>query len=478
LYLQITETKISMKDLITIMRLIGYSFIIGSAIILYFCHYLDSSHFLNSAYSETSEILNLSNEIINSTFPKIITHNNNIYVVWSGNVGHGVNNEIQSEIFLAKSENKGNSFGEFVNLSNNSGSSLNPQSEIASNNIYVVWEDDTLAKTYGQTANTSILLRQSNDDGTTFLPSISLSYINADSSNPDITAINNNSVYVVWQGDLDESSKILYTKNIANKNTEFSEQQIISVNKGDSYEISPHIIISNDTVNIIWNDFNPKERSSQILKRSSIDGGITFGQVIQLSNSSDFSINDINNVYNNNVYIAWQGNIKGQFDIFLSRSSDGGITFSQPINLSNDTGDSINPNLIVSDNNVLVIWNDNSTKKYNVIIKKSSDGGITFSQPINLSNTTNSNSINPQLAATANELYVVWQGNIKGQFDIFLSRSSDGGITFSQPINLSNTTNVNSINPQLAATANELYVVWQEDISGNNQIYFTTVRIS
>ena len=66
------------------------------------------------------------------------------------------------------------------------------------------------------------------------------------------------------------------------------------------------------------------------------------------------------------------------------------------------------------------------------MIKKSSDGGITFSQPINLSNTTNSDSINPQLAATtANELFVVWQGNNKeGQFDIFLSKSSDGGITF------------------------------------------------
>ena len=117
-------------------------------------------------------------------------------------------------------------------------------------------------------------------------------------------------------------------------------------------------------------------------------------------------------------------------------------------------------------------------KSSNVMIKKSSDGGITFSQPINLSNTTNSDSINPQLAATtANELFVVWQGNNKeGQFDIFLSKSSDGGITFSQPINVSNTTNSDSINPQLAATtANELFVVWQEDISENNQIYFTTV---
>ena len=78
-----------------------------------------------------------------------------------------------------------------------------------------------------------------------------------------------------------------------------------------------------------------------------------------------------------------------------------------------------------------------------------------------------------------NNIDIVWQGNNKeGQFDIFLSKSSDGGITFSQPINLSNNTNADSINPQLAATANELFVVWQEDISENNQIYFTTVNVS
>ncbi|MGH9981252.1 MAG: hypothetical protein ACRD6U_06840, partial [Nitrososphaeraceae archaeon] len=289
------------------------SFIISSAIVFYISVLIGyPSQFLNSSYSETSEILNLSNEIINSTFPQIKTHNDNIYVIWSGNVGHGVDSEIQSDIFLAKSENKGNSFGESVNLSNNTGSSLNPQSETSSNNIYVVWEDDTLAKTYGQTANTGILFRQSKDNGTTFLPPISLSSINADSSNPGITAIKNDTVYVVWQDDLDESSKILYKKNISNNNTLFSDQQIISDNQGDNYEISPQIITSNDTVNIIWDDFNLKEGSSHIVKRSSIDGGITFSQPINLSNTTNSnSINPQLAATANELFVVWQEDISG-----------------------------------------------------------------------------------------------------------------------------------------------------------------------
>ena len=347
------------------LKYLELSFIIGFAIILYFVVHPNSLHFPNSAYSETSKILNLSNEIINSTFPQIKTQNNTIYVIWSGNVGHGIDNEMQSDIFITKSENKGDSFGESINLSNNPGSSFNPQTEISSNNIYVVWEDDTLsAKTSDLNSNTSILFRQSKDNASTFLPIVSLSSINADSSNPDITTTkNNNTVYVIWQDNLDESSKILFKKSMFKENTLFSNQQIISDYQGNKFEISPEIITFNDTINIVWNDFNPEEESSHILKRSSSDGGITFGQVIQLSSDSEFAINDeIINAYNNNVYIVWQGNNKeGQFDIFLSKSSDGGITFSQPINLSNDPSNSINPQLAAVQNNLFVIWNDNRT---------------------------------------------------------------------------------------------------------------------
>jgi hypothetical protein len=202
------------------LQYIGLSFIIGSAIILYFYVQRDLSHFLNFAYPETSEILNLSNEIINSTFPQIKTHNNNIYVVWSGNIGHGVDNEIQSDIFFTKSENKGNIFGEPINLSNNPGSSFNQHSEISSNNIYVVWEDDTSAdaETHDLSANTSILFTKSKDNGTTFLPAVPLSSSNADSSNPDITTINGNIVFVVWQDNLDEYSQILFKKSMSNNN--------------------------------------------------------------------------------------------------------------------------------------------------------------------------------------------------------------------------------------------------------------------
>ncbi|MGE3859482.1 MAG: sialidase family protein [Nitrososphaeraceae archaeon] len=464
------------------MRLKSLQFSITCSAIFLYIGIIIGSQFVNLSFAESSKILNLSNGIINSTFPQIKTFNHNfILVFWTGDANHGVNNEIQSDIFLAKSENKGISFKDPINISNNTGSSFNPQSEVSSNIIYVVWEDDTFARSYDLLdTNTSILFKQSKDNGNTFSSPVFLSFNNTDSTNPDITtAVNdNNAVYVVWQDNSDKSSKILFKKNTSNNNnTIFSNQQIISNNEGDNYEISPQIAAYNNTIDVMWNSFNVKDDTSTILIRNSINDGNSFGKTIFLNNndSSKFATNSIIKMYDNDVYVVWQEQIKDQFDVFLTKSSDDGITFNEPINLSDDSGDSINPNLIVLHNNLHVIWNDNNTKKDNIMIKSSSDGGITFNEPINLSTTTNSNSINPQLAATADELFVVWQEQIKDQFDVFLTKSSDDGITFNEPINLSTTTNSNSINPQLAATADELFVVWQEDISGNNQIYFTSI---
>jgi hypothetical protein len=82
------------------------------------------------------------------------------------------------------------------------------------------------------------------------------------------------------------------------------------------------------------------------------------------------------------------------WDIFFVRSSDRGQTFSEPINLSNSTnGTSIGAEVTVHDrdpNNVSVyvtFW-DNKTGENNPYFVSSNDGGIRFSKPIMLNVTT------------------------------------------------------------------------------------------
>ena len=54
------------------------------------------------------------------------------------------------------------------------------------------------------------------------------------------------------------------------------------------------------------------------------------------------------------MYTVWENdtgpNLAG--DIFFKKSIDGGVTFTDPINLSNNTDDSTDPQVTVSGNNV------------------------------------------------------------------------------------------------------------------------------
>ena len=48
-----------------------------------------------------------------------------------------------SDILFAVSNNNGTSFGTPINLSNNTGFSVDPQIAVIGNNVYVTWQDTT-----------------------------------------------------------------------------------------------------------------------------------------------------------------------------------------------------------------------------------------------------------------------------------------------------------------------------------------------
>jgi hypothetical protein len=55
------------------------------------------------------------------------------------------------------------------------------------------------------------------------------------------------------------------------------------------------------------------------------------------------------------------GKVILQGDIFFKKSTDGGATFGDTINISNNAGLSENPQIASSGNNVYVVWKDNTT---------------------------------------------------------------------------------------------------------------------
>ena len=311
------------------------------------------------------------------------------------------------------SNNNGVSFGTPINLSNNTGNSVNQQIATSGNNVYVTWHDDTPA------GDRDIFFAASNNNGTSFGNPINLSNNTGFSVVPQIAAIGNN-VYVTWHDDTPAGN-------------------------------------------------------FDILFASSNNNGTSFGTPINLSNNAGNSVNQQIATSGNNVYVTWHDDTPaGNRDIFFVASNNNGTSFGTPINLSNNAGVSSFPQIATSGNNVYVTWHDNTPAgNRDILFASSNNNGTSLGTPINLSN-NNGNSELPQIAAIGNNVYVTWNDDTPaGNFDILFAVSNNNGTSFGNPINLSNNAGF-SFNQEIAAIGNNVYVTWQDNTPGNDDIFVIT----
>jgi hypothetical protein len=172
---------------------------------------------------------------------------------------------------------------------------------------------------------------------------------------------------------------------------------------------------------------------------------------------------------NNNIYKVWSDNTtSSNNEILFVKSTDGGKSFTDPKNISNNTSESINPAIAVSGNTVYVTWSDNTTSGNNeILFVKSTDAGTNFTDPENISHNAGS-SENPAIAVSGNSVYVAWS-NSASNSEILFIKSTNAGDNFTVPENISNNAGT-SENPVIAVSGNSVYVVWIDTTSGNNQV--------
>jgi hypothetical protein len=187
---------------------------------------------------------------------------------------------------------------------------------------------------------------------------------------------------------------------------------------------------------------------------------------VVFENATNLTDNEQDSVYGqvaaleSSVYVLWQDSVSGRnYDIFIKKSDDNGTTFGAPVNISNNPGFSEHPQLSVFGNNVYATWPDNTPGNREVLFSRSTDGGTTFGEAQNLSNNP-SNSHNAEMAAFGDNVYVVWadQDNEENN-SILLTASSDGGATFGRTANISSQANFGSF-PKVAAYGSNVYVTW------------------
>ena len=243
---------------------------------------------------------------------------------------------------------------------------------------------------------------------------------------------------------------------------------LVSTDGGDAPPASNTDIASSNNgqdVYVVW------EQDGEIMLVASSDSGGTWGPEINVSNTPGASTDPRVAISGDgSVIVTWQ-DTPGNGDIFYAKSRDGGASFGASINLSNTSGLSNDHQLLTEGSNVYVVWVDYTTNAGGEIyFKKSTNNGDNFSNTINLSAGTGQSfqaSRDPDMAAQGSKVAVTWAAypdrNAVRPGEIIVRESLNSGGTFDKQINVSQTSRTDSKEPQveyIPESSDEIYVAF------------------
>jgi hypothetical protein len=291
------------------------------------------------------------------------------------------------------------------------------------NNCYAVWYDDIytpdrwhLYFNYKSGGSWSTSRALPVDNGT---------YI------PEIDVDGNGHAHLIWIKRRRNSSIVWYSSN-SNPTNINSWTEAISIS-GESNEdwCEPDIAVDDQgNVYITW--IQNKNGNREIYVRSRING--SWGDRKNVSNTPGKSylpriaVNRITG----DAFVVWQERINGKRQIYFNHSQGG--NWSKAIGLTNNSSDSIEPDIFVDDSNeVHVVYSDNASGGYNIWYMSTSEvGGIIAGvyPPLNVR-------LNSARDDNSKKNVVRWKkndandnSNVKG-YKIFRKRASQGVSSYS-----------------------------------------------
>jgi hypothetical protein len=372
-----------------------------------------------------------------------------------------------SNIICATPENKGHT--EPINwestkrLTWNSGDSNRPDVTVDTNgNVHSVWEDDN-------PGNYEIYYRKSTDGGTSWASAVRLSWNSGNSQYPAIATDSSANIHVVWDDDTPGRREVFY-RGSPDGGATWSAVKRLTQLAGDS-QVPSIAIDSADRVHVVWFDITPG--NNEIYFSRSVDGGTTWTNPKRMTwNPSSSRYPSIAAGFGNDIHVVWQDDSPRNEEIYHKRSSDGGSSWLSAKRLTWNSGSSKSPRITAdSENNVYVVWSDGTPGNYEIYLKKSTNGGISW--PMTKRLTWNSGiSGAPAIATdTGGNIFTAWNDSSPGNYEIFFRQSTNGGGSW-----ISERLTWNSGESVVAALAtypsSEIHVVWSDDSPGNYEVYY------
>lgn len=326
--------------------------------------------------------------------------------------------------------------------------------------VYIVWTDT-------RDGNSEIYFKRSLDAGDHWEADMRLTDDPASSALPSIL-LQDTIIHVAWFDTRAGMNNFeIYYKRSTDAGVTWSADTRLTYDPAISWYQS--IAFTSQNLHVVWRE--TRDGNYEIFYKRSPDQGMTWGPDTNLTQASGSSETPCIAVIGSILHVLWFDNRDGgAYEIYYKRSTDQGLTWESDVRLTDDPGVSFGPCAVTKDSMVHVIWQDSRDGNWELYYKRSVDYGLTWGPDTRLTNASET-SESPSVAASANNVHVVWWDNRDGNYEIYYKVSSDQGLTWSSDTRLTNDGSWSQF-PHIAAADSMLHVVWRDGRAGNDEIYY------
>ncbi len=152
--------------------------------------------------------------------------------------------------------------------------------------------------------------------------------------------------------------------------------------------------------------------------------------------------------------------VAGDWDVYIMSRPSKSALWGAPVDIGDDRAQSITPFVTVFKSEPYLFFVDNRKGPWEIFMSKSVDGGLTWSVPVHPT-LSGVNAWYPTAAGDANFLYLAWVDYRDGHGEVYYMKYD--GAVWTSPVKLSNAINSKVLNPRvLVLNGNRRFVSWVE----------------
>lgn len=353
----------------------------------------------------------------------------------------------------------------------------------AGGTIHLVFDDDSV-----NVESDDVLYTQSTDAGRTFSTAVKVSGNAALAFQSALALDSAGNPYVAFTGvnpnPANGTSATFVSRSTDHGNT-FSTPVLASGASRNSQ--NPKIAVDKSgNILVAAVEFSTVNTPLFVFAVRSTDGGTTFSAQNRISQGGETIGNPAFVALDSTgaAYVIYQDNSQSTSAIKLAVATDG-KTFAASKVVSNSQVNAFAPQIAIDKNDgVYVTFYDrfaitSSTFNREIVLIKSTDKGNTFGPHINVSEDSGQSTFPSLILGDQGRVSIAWEDATDDpQRDVLVARSTDGGATFGNPINL-------SANPFISFGAfggtdsnNNLFIGWTDDSGANTDVFVSSLNSS